>query len=471
MDSNTSLNASIDINSSIGGDLTNSSLHIDVTDIQAQGKWGIPTTDAYQLALQFYHKEKASLKMSYNDKLRLIAFWKQVECGPFDHKTAPEIGYLDVIGNDRRQAWIALGSTSQEEAMIGFSDLLSGVAPKFEKWMTGIVENARQQQMKRAESIRIRLQVEQEEERRRLEEEALRQKMKQIELEKAQAQTTRGNEGNVHQDPIGESVQNLNGNAQTTTQTPSPELSHVNVRTDPSIKSEQSNTTPEIQTAAASLPQQMQGVENKITNPTPSQQQNVTVPISEKTVTELNKGDDVDNAVEPKHIMLKDIPQPSLWTRPAVHEFINQLKDDAESKLVVSRGETITIRVPTNPEGAKLYWEFATDYYDIGFGVSFEFSDPGYMPVFETDTGANMEYGDDDEYDSEDEEGYRGSGDEDDIELAGISYFAQFIRDNWESHQTFSNYNTAFEYFHRVLMNEPYQIFCEYFYYPPYSKY
>lgn len=40
--------------------------------------------------------------MSYNDKLRLIAFWKQVECGPFDVKTAPEIGYLDVIGNDRR---------------------------------------------------------------------------------------------------------------------------------------------------------------------------------------------------------------------------------------------------------------------------------------------------------------------------------------------------------------------------------
>ena len=58
--------------------------------------------------------------------------------------------------------------------------------------------------------------------------------------------------------------------------------------------------------------------------------------------------------------------------------------------MVVSRGETITIRVPTNPEGTKLYWEFATDYYDIGFGVSFEFSDPGYMPVFETDTGVNM---------------------------------------------------------------------------------
>lgn len=58
IDSNPSLNTSIDIHSSIvgGGDLTNSTVNIGVTDFQAQGKWGIPTTDAYQLALQFYHK-------------------------------------------------------------------------------------------------------------------------------------------------------------------------------------------------------------------------------------------------------------------------------------------------------------------------------------------------------------------------------------------------------------------------------
>lgn len=36
------------------------------------------------------------------------------------------------------------------------------------------------------------------------------------------------------------------------------------------------------------------------------------------------------------------------------------------------------MRVPTHPEGSSLYWEFATDSYDIGFGVYFEWTlEPG----------------------------------------------------------------------------------------------
>lgn len=32
------------------------------------------------------------------------------------------------------------------------------------------------------------------------------------------------------------------------------------------------------------------------------------------------------------------------------------------------------MRVPTHEDGTCLFWEFATDYYDIGFGVYFEWS-------------------------------------------------------------------------------------------------
>ena len=38
----------------------------------------------------------------------------------------------------------------------------------------------------------------------------------------------------------------------------------------------------------------------------------------------------------------------------------------------VGHGETVTVRVPTHKDGKSLYWEFATDTYDIGFGVFFE---------------------------------------------------------------------------------------------------
>merc|ERR1712147_302440 len=38
-------------------------------------------------------------------------------------------------------------------------------------------------------------------------------------------------------------------------------------------------------------------------------------------------------------------------------------------------GETVTVRVPTHLDGRSLYWEFATDGYDIGFGLFFEWVD------------------------------------------------------------------------------------------------
>jgi hypothetical protein len=34
----------------------------------------------------------------------------------------------------------------------------------------------------------------------------------------------------------------------------------------------------------------------------------------------------------------------------------------------------LQVRVPTHEEGTCLFWEFATDSYDIGFGVYFEWT-------------------------------------------------------------------------------------------------
>lgn len=34
----------------------------------------------------------------------------------------------------------------------------------------------------------------------------------------------------------------------------------------------------------------------------------------------------------------------------------------------------LQVRVPTHEEGSCLFWEFATDHYDIGFGVFFEWT-------------------------------------------------------------------------------------------------
>lgn len=44
--------------------------------------------------------------------------------------------------------------------------------------------------------------------------------------------------------------------------------------------------------------------------------------------------------------------------------------------LRVGHGDTVTVRVPTHEGGSCLYWEFATDSHDIGFGVYFEWGKP-----------------------------------------------------------------------------------------------
>ena len=64
-----------------------------------------------------------------------------------------------------------------------------------------------------------------------------------------------------------------------------------------------------------------------------------------------------------------------MWTRPQIKDFKEKIRQDADSVITVGRGEVVTVRVPTHEEGSYLFWEFATDSYDIGFGVYFEWTD------------------------------------------------------------------------------------------------
>eukprot|EP01135_Chromosphaera_perkinsii_P007225 Nk52_evm33s745 gene=Nk52_evmTU33s745 len=52
--------------------------------------------------------------------------------------------------------------------------------------------------------------------------------------------------------------------------------------------------------------------------------------------------------------------------------WVEAVKQDPESIIVVGRGETICIRVPASGPGASIRWEFSTEDYDIYFGLSFE---------------------------------------------------------------------------------------------------
>uniref|UniRef100_A0A452TNN1 Transmembrane p24 trafficking protein family member 8 n=1 Tax=Ursus maritimus TaxID=29073 RepID=A0A452TNN1_URSMA len=90
---------------------------------------------------------------------------------------------------------------------------------------------------------------------------------------------------------------------------------------------------------------------------------------------------------------------PCIWTFAKMKEFKSKLGKEKNSRLVVKRGEVVTIRVPTHPEGKRVCWEFATDDYDIGFGVYFD-----WTPVTSTDITVQVSDSSEDEDEDEEEE-------------------------------------------------------------------
>ncbi|VVC95383.1 unnamed protein product [Leptidea sinapis] len=62
-----------------------------------------------------------------------------------------------------------------------------------------------------------------------------------------------------------------------------------------------------------------------------------------------------------------------MWCRGSVEVFKQSARDNGGT-LTVAHGETVTVRVPTHSTANAICWEFATDYYDIGFGLYFEWS-------------------------------------------------------------------------------------------------
>ncbi|VDO05538.1 unnamed protein product [Rodentolepis nana] len=100
--------------------------------------------------------------------------------------------------------------------------------------------------------------------------------------------------------------------------------------------------------------------------------------------TTQKSGDNESNDVHKEHLngdLVPCIPDgddniavPQMWTRKDIVEFKALLSKDSNSVLNIGSGEFVTIRFPIDSNGNVLVWEFATDDYDIGFGLSFEWA-------------------------------------------------------------------------------------------------
>ncbi|XP_069574645.1 protein TMED8 isoform X2 [Brachyistius frenatus] len=97
---------------------------------------------------------------------------------------------------------------------------------------------------------------------------------------------------------------------------------------------------------------------------------------------------------------------PSTWTSAALKELKAKLRTEKDSVVTVYRGDIMTVHVPTVPEAKKVCWEFATDGYDIGFGIYFD-----WTPVTSRAITVHISESSDDEDEEEELEGPVGNGD------------------------------------------------------------
>ncbi|XP_070698355.1 protein TMED8 [Pempheris klunzingeri] len=97
---------------------------------------------------------------------------------------------------------------------------------------------------------------------------------------------------------------------------------------------------------------------------------------------------------------------PTTWTSAALKELKAKLRTEEDSVVTVYRGDIMTVHVPIVPEAKKVCWEFATDGYDIGFGIYFD-----WTPVTSRAITVHISESSDDEDEEEELEGPVGNGD------------------------------------------------------------
>lgn len=104
--------------------------------------------------------------------------------------------------------------------------------------------------------------------------------------------------------------------------------------------------------------------------------------------------------VPPHAAQMPPLKPPTTWTSAALKELKAKLRTEKDSVVTVYRGDIMTVHVPTVPEAKKVCWEFATDGYDIGFGIYFD-----WTPVTSRSITVHISESSDDEDEEEELEG------------------------------------------------------------------
>nr|CDS19236.1 golgi resident protein gcp60 [Echinococcus granulosus] len=323
------------------------------------------------------HVNKA-FTLTYDQNLTFSALFNQAKHGPFSPEKAPDVGIFDFIGKERRAKWQSLGTMSKAEAQDTFVQSLLQICPQFTAHLEandvisyqddadvepqecndlpptavhGI--NSHSLSVGPSQKLNYHFSPSQESQiRNALNTQTLDQfrayaaqyypdnEAKQAEL------ITQLQDRHFHQYMIyiSENPSALPGDISSQNSELASHASQSQSNDESALVKNQSHEATVCKSAK-------DGMESRCVN----EQQ-------------MNEGDLVAHIPDGRD----HLAAPQMWTRNDINEFKALLAKDPESVLNVGSGELVTIRVSVIPSGNCLVWEFATDDYDIGFGLSFE---------------------------------------------------------------------------------------------------
>uniref|UniRef100_A0A8D8PZZ1 Golgi resident protein GCP60 n=1 Tax=Cacopsylla melanoneura TaxID=428564 RepID=A0A8D8PZZ1_9HEMI len=335
-------------------------------------KWALPLKVIYQLALKFFKEmEGKAVNLSYEDKIKLVALFKQVVFGKCNEENLPQLGVLDVIGKNRRLAWKELGGMSANDAMLNFINLLDDKCSLFKPYIDAHVaqkeeENRKQQKNKEK--------IEQEE----------KEKLDQANGEVNQETSIEEKKRRLIQDALNQQTY-AQFRAYAEDQFPgNPEQQAVLVR----------------QLQDQHYLQYMQQILHAHDQQPNSENKAITDIIPDSSIIQQTQEEEIS-----------EIGPANMWTLTNIKSFKEHIrKEGGDAIIKIGHGETVTVRVPTHEGGSCLYWEFCTDHYDLGFGIYFEWNksptNQVSVHVSETDdemmSDVDAAYEDDDDDDDED---------------------------------------------------------------------
>lgn len=256
-----------------------------------------------------------------------------------------------MIGKDRRVAWHQLGDLTKAQSMEGFIDLLDRLCPLFKACVEAIKKDneeklrlAKEQEKKQLEFLEL--------------EKAGLEKQKLIEDEKNREEMQRRN----LQDAL---------NSQTYSQ-----FKAYGEKQFPGNPEQQAVLIRQLQNEH--YHQYMQQLQSQtMTN---ESERNVTEGHEEHSEECTGVKEDAIQYEEKEQCESDNesgefsvVSPANMWTRPDIKLFKQEVSaGKGDGVIRVSHGDVVTVRVPTHDGGACLFWEFATDGYDVGFGVYFE---------------------------------------------------------------------------------------------------